>query len=776
MAGGNAVELAAAYVSIVPSFEGGREKIEKELVPDAEGAGKKAGAKSGKGFGDSFGSVAKIGGLAAGIGLGMGVADAFGGAIEKADLSAKLGAQLNLTPEQSAKAGAVSGKLYAGAYGESMGDVSEAVGSVMSSIGGMADASAGDLETITASAMNLSAAFDVDVSESATTAGILMKTGLAANGTQAMDLITASMQKLPASLRGEVFPIMDEYSKHFAGLGIDGETAMGMIVAAGSNGAIGMDKMGDALKEFTIRATDMSKSTSTTFDTLGLDTQKMTNELLKGGPSANKAMGEIVHALQGVKDPAEQSALALSLFGTPLEDLGTDQIPAFLGMVDPMGDAFGSTAGAAEKFGTTLNSGPGTALETLKRTVETTFMALAEQALPVLTQVLDFVSKNSWVLGVLATIIGTTLVAAFVAWAISAWAVVAPLLANPVTWIVLGILALIAALIWLVANWDSVVKWVTENWGPMVAWVGEIFGGLGNWLKEIWDGFVSWFMGVLGGFANWVVQIWDGLWNWIGEIFGGFGNWLKEIWDGFVSWFMGGLSAFGAWIGSIWTGIIDFAVGIWNGFVGWLSGIPGMIMAGLAFLANLAGIVGGWFMDMATSAWNAALGLVGWVAGLPGMILGALGNLGGLLLNAGSQIMDGFLNGLKGAWGAVTDFVGGIASWIAEHKGPRRVDMALLVPAGGWIMGGFVDSLKAHMPDLQKVVGDIGTTLQVGVPDSLTVGAIQSPAPAGGFAAPGDTAGPTYQIEVNNPAPEPAGRSIAGALAKVAYLGLDGGE
>lgn len=201
-----------------------------------------------------------------------------------------------------------------------------------------------------------------------------------------------------------------------------------------------------------------------------------------------------------------------------------------------------------------------------------------------------------------------------------------------------------------------------------------------------------------------------------------------------------------------------------------------MIMAGLAFLGNLAGIVGGWFMDMATSAWNNALALVGWVAGLPGMILGALGNLGGLLLNAGAQIMDGFLGGLKSAWGAVTDFVGGIASWIAEHKGPKRVDVALLVPAGGWIMGGFVDSLKAHMPDLQAVVGDMATTLQVGVPKSLDVPTVPSPAPPGGYGLPSGGAGVVNNIEVNNPVPEPAGQSITNTLAKTAYLGLDGGE
>ncbi|MCZ4136152.1 hypothetical protein BZG24_30250, partial [Escherichia coli] len=82
------------------------------------------------------------------------------------------------------------------------------------------------------------------------------------------------------------------YGKHFAALGIDGETAMGMIVASSADGAIGMDKMGDALKEFTIRATDMSKGTSAVYDSLGLDMQDMTTKLLAGGETAEGAMAQ----------------------------------------------------------------------------------------------------------------------------------------------------------------------------------------------------------------------------------------------------------------------------------------------------------------------------------------------------------------------------------------------------------------------------------------------------------------------------------------------------
>lgn len=776
MAGGNAVELAAAYVSIVPSFEGGREKITKELVPDAEGAGREAGKKAGKGFGDSMGSVAKIGGVAAGLGIGMGVADAFSGAIEKADLQTKMAAQLNLSPEQSAKAGAVSGKLYAGAYGESMADVSTAVGDVMSSISGMTDASEADIQAITATALDLSTAFGVDVADSATTAGVLITNGLAKDGTQAMDLITASMQKLPASLRGEVFPIMDEYSKHFAGLGIDGETAMGMIVAAGSNGAIGMDKMGDALKEFQIRATDMSKSTGSAFEALGINQQDMTNRLLAGGDSANAAMGEIVHGLQGVKDPAEQSALALALFGTPLEDLGADQIPAFLGMVDPMADAFDSTAGAASKFSTELNSGPGVALETLKRTVETAFMSFAETALPVLTEVLGFVQENQWVLGALAAVIGVTLVAAFLAWAAAAWAAAIAMLANPVVWIVIAILALIAAIVLLALNWDSVAAWISDTWGGLMNWLGEVFGGLGNWLKEIWDGFASWFMGALAGFSGWISDMWNSLWAWVASIFVGFGSWLSDIWTGISSFFMGALSAFGAWIGSIWTGISNFAMSIWNGLLSFIAGIPGAILGYLSWLANLAGMVGGWFASMAQAAISKGMEMLNWVAGIPGQILGFLAGLGSLLWNAGSQIMSGLLDGIKAGFQGIADFVGGIGQWIADHKGPKAYDLKLLVPAGGWIMGGFVESLKSHIPDLEKLMGDVTTTLKVGVPDSIQAPAIPSPAPAGGYEVPDGGGVRETNITVNNPVPEPAGQSITNTLAKVAYLGIDGGE
>jgi phage-related minor tail protein len=354
-----------------------------QLVKTGEGAGqgfgdgfertsKSAAKKSGDGFSKSLGTALKGGIAGVAVAAAGALTVGFLGALEKEKQVDRITASLALTDKQSKKAGEVAGNLYAGAWGGSMEEVTVAVESVISSIDGMAKASTSELESVTASILDISTAFDIDVTEAARNAGILMKTGLAGDAQEAADLMTRSLQEVPVALRGEISDATQEYSQFFAELGIGGPEAMGLLVSSLDAGQFGVDKMGDAIKEFTLRATDLGHTgAQEAMEELGLNSEKTASQLLGGGDAARDAFLKIIKGLQGIEDPAEQAEAAIELFGTPLEDLGKGQIPDFLASLNLTEVALQDVEGAAESMGDTLNDNVATRLEALKRGAET---------------------------------------------------------------------------------------------------------------------------------------------------------------------------------------------------------------------------------------------------------------------------------------------------------------------------------------------------------------------------------------------------------------------
>ena len=70
----------------------------------------------------------------------------------------------------------------------------------------------------------------------------------------------------------------------------------------------------------------------------------------------------------------------------------------------------------------------------------------------------------------------------------SVWSFTAALLSNPITWVVIGIVALIAALILLWQNWDSVTAFLQNAWDTACS---KITAGL-EWLKQGFQSIMDW--------------------------------------------------------------------------------------------------------------------------------------------------------------------------------------------------------------------------------------------------------------------------------------------
>ena len=82
---------------------------------------------------------------------------------------------------------------------------------------------------------------------------------------------------------GDLLDSINEYSVHFKSLGLDVEDMFNSLQNGAAAGTFSVDKLGDTIKEFGIRAKDGSDSTKEAFKTLGLDVDATSAAFAAGG-------------------------------------------------------------------------------------------------------------------------------------------------------------------------------------------------------------------------------------------------------------------------------------------------------------------------------------------------------------------------------------------------------------------------------------------------------------------------------------------------------------
>lgn len=317
----------------------GAAKVVVETVVD-EAKAKQAGKKTGEAVADGVGDAADQGASKFSTGLGSkllagGALATIGAAVGRTFLegmqreadAGKLVASLGLDASEIVKLNKTASDLYADNWGASFEEVQKGVAATQSSF---MDLNGQELEDAARSAQIFADIFQVDVVQAAAVASVAVKQGLAKDAVEAFDLMTAAAQKVPIQFRDELQEAITEYSQFFNQIGIGGPEAFALLAEGAALGQYGIDKTGDAIKEFGIRAIDTSTSTADAFALLNLPLAEMQTALAGGGDAAEDAFRKIVTGLSEIEDPAEQAQAAIALFGTPVEDLGNEQLPVFI--------------------------------------------------------------------------------------------------------------------------------------------------------------------------------------------------------------------------------------------------------------------------------------------------------------------------------------------------------------------------------------------------------------------------------------------------------------
>ena len=467
---------------------------------------------------------------AAGLAAGAALVGAISMTMDISDARAKLTAQLGLTPAESERYGRLAGQVYSNAYGDSLDQVNDALASITRNIGNTAAMSDADLQGVTGTVLNLASTFGVDLNEATRAVGTMMKTGMAPDAKSALDIITVGLQG-GVNVADDLFDTFSEYSTQFRKLGLDGTTATGLLSQGLKAGARDADTVADALKEFSIRAIDGSKSTAAGFTAVGLKADDMASKIAAGGPAAQEALGLTLDRLRAIEDPVARDAAAVQLFGTKAEDLG-----AALYALDPTTAAqgLGEVTGAGDKMNETLGDTASSRIETFKRSLQTgivdfiggvvlpPLMALGDIGAslfgPAWDGVRSFLGFLAGTGGVIAGVI-LAIAAAVKLWAFATTTLNFAFLSSPITWIVVGIVAVVGAVIYAYTHFEWFRNLVQTVWSAIqtafsAAWsvIQSVFSGLWSALQAVGSFFVTVWGGIVTA-VRWLGDAFSWLWS-----------------------------------------------------------------------------------------------------------------------------------------------------------------------------------------------------------------------------------------------------------------------
>ncbi len=681
-----AEEVGVAFVRLVPSMRGFGPEASRAMNDAAGPAAGDAGRQAGGRFGGAFQLALAGAGVAAGAVLVQGM----GEALSQGKITAKLGAQLGTTPEVAQRYGQVAGQLFAGGITENFQQGADAVRATMSAGLLPPEATNAQIKSVATNVADLANTFDLDLGGTATAVGQLIKNGMAPDARSGLDLLAKGLVGTD-DRAGDLLETVTEYGSIFKTIGITGPTAMGLVRQGLQAGAKDTDKIADAMKEFSLKATEDSEAVADAFKSLGLNGKQIGADVAAGGTRAERAIGKVLDELREMPATTKRATAIKDLFGGPGEDLGA---AIFALDVDKARTSMDGAAGAANDLGEGLRDNAGARLTAFRNGLQQGLVDfLGSKVIPALESFAGWMRDNPNVVKGLAAAIAGVLVPALVLMAVNATRAA---VTTVIAWVSSGAAAVSSA-----ATQVAAAGRVVAGWALMAARALMAAGRMAaSWLIAM--GPVGWVIAAVVALGLLIWANWDKIKKWTAAAWGWVWDKIKKvgkmILDYFLNWTIVGL------VIKHWDTIKTKTAAAWNAVVNWIRTVPPKIAA-FFYRWSIVGIVLRHWDAIKSGVVNKASALISYVRRLPGRITSALGSLNTLLWSKGQDIVRGLLNGVRsmGGWlrGQLMGFARSmIPGPIAKALGIGSPSKLMADEIGHWIPPGIAMGVEDNLDDV----------------------------------------------------------------------------
>ena len=270
----------------------------------------------------------------------------------------------------------------------------------------------------------------------------------------------------------------------------------------------------------------------------------------------------------------------------------------------------------------------------------------------------------------------------------------AVLKANPAGFWVTIFATVVAALVWFFTQtevgrkaWAAFTSWLSETWAALVEGAKAIWNGLGEFLANLWAT-------ITGG----VQSAWNGIKAFLSNILDG----IKSIWT------------------SVWTAVSQFFTDVWNKIVAFFTPIINGIRNTIGNVLNA--ISGVWtsvwnaVKSVASTIWNAISGVVStYIQNVRNTISTVLNAISGVWTSVWNSVSSFLGNIWHGITSAVSNGIQSVSNTVGRI---RDTVLGAVSGAGGWlydtgrqIISGLINGIGGAFQWVRNTISNLGSSL-----------------------------------------------------------------